>query len=80
MKVLEVNVDDLHSGGVFSLIKNVIVNKGTDIKIDIGAIEQFVNIENIRMLDKYDCDVHYIGYDGSKWKKQIVCFKNLLNF
>lgn len=77
MKVLEVNVDDLHSGGVFSLIKNVIVNKGTDIKIDIGAIEQFVNIENIRMLDKYDCDVHYIGYDGSKWKKQIVCFKNL---
>mgnify|MGYP006916629386 CR=1 FL=1 len=25
VKVLEVNVDDLYSGGVFSLIKNIII-------------------------------------------------------
>lgn len=77
MKVLEVNVDDLHSGGVYSLVKNVIVDKNADIKIDIGAIERFVNIENIKTLNNYNCDVYYVGYEGCKWKKQFVCFNNL---
>ena len=40
-KVLEVNVDDLYSGGVFSLLKNVIINRDSTINIDIAALEKF---------------------------------------
>ena len=43
IKVLEVNVDDLHTGGVYSLVKNVIEHSSKEIQIDIGAIEKFVN-------------------------------------
>ncbi len=77
MKVLEVNVDDLHMGGVYSLVKNIIINNKTNIKIDIGAIERFVDLQNIEMLKKYNCDVHYIGYKGNKWKKQFMCYSRL---
>lgn len=77
MRVLEVNVDDLHMGGVYSLVKNIIVNNKTNIKIDIGAIEKFVNIQNIKMLKRYNCDVYYIGFEGSKWKKQFICYSRL---
>lgn len=35
-KVLEVNVDDLYLGGVFSLVKNVVKNKPKDMQIDIA--------------------------------------------
>lgn len=80
MKILEVNVDDLHSGGVYSLVKNVIINKNSDVKIDIGAIEKFVNPNNIEMLKKHNADVYYVGFEGSKWKKQFVCYHKLKKF
>ena len=76
MKVIEVNVDDLHTGGVYSLVRNVIINKQSDVKIDIGAIEKFENPDNIEELKRYDCDVHYIGTDGAKGIKHIKCYKN----
>lgn len=76
-RVLEINVDDLHSGGVFSLVKNVIQHKKSDIKIDIAAIEKFENLNNIKKLSEYGSSVHYIGYSGNKWKKQVVCYCNL---
>ena len=47
IKVLEVNVDDLHTGGVYSLVKNVIEHSSKEIQIDIGAIEKFVNQKNV---------------------------------
>lgn len=78
-KVLEVNVDDLHSGGVFSLVRNVIINNKGNIKIDIGAIEKFENSSNIDELKKYGSDVIFIGFEGSRWRKQIECYKNLKN-
>ena len=34
-KVLEVNIDDRDSGGVYALIKNVISHNSSNIKIDI---------------------------------------------
>ena len=40
-KVLEINVDDVGYGGVFSLVKNVIENKPESLEIDIAAIEKF---------------------------------------
>lgn len=76
-KVLEVNVDDIGYGGVFSLIKRVILRKAQDECIDIAAIEQFENRRNVQELRQYGCRVHYIGYAGNKILKQFICFKNL---
>ena len=76
-RVLEINVDDLHAGGVFSLVKNVIQHKKSDVQIDIAAIEKFENPNNIKLLAEYGTSVHYIGYPGNKWKKQVVCYCNL---
>lgn len=77
INVLEVNVDDLCSGGVFSLVKNVIKNKDSSFHIDIAAIEEFEKKENVEMLSNYGCKVYYIGYKKNKIKKQFVAYKNL---
>lgn len=50
MKVLEVNVDDIGMGGVYALVKNLILNKGEKLRIDIAAIEPFENPDNIEYL------------------------------
>lgn len=76
-KVLEVNVDDIGYGGVFSLVKRVISRKKANECIDIAAIEEFENQRNIQELSEYGCNVHYIGYAGNKILKQLICFKNL---
>lgn len=81
-KVLEVNVDDLNMGGVFNLVKNVLYNKTPTMQIDIASIEKFAKHEHIQLLNKLGTTVHYIGYEGNKWKKQIIPYirlKSLLN-
>lgn len=77
MKILEVNVDDLHTGGVYALVKNVIEHSREDIQIDIAAIEKFVNQKNVEHFETIGSKVHYIGFEGDKWKKQIICYENL---
>lgn len=77
INVLEVNVDDLGFGGVYSLVKSVIINRPCNVKIDIAAIEKFSNPTNIEMLTNYGTEVHYIGYSGNKIFKQIMVYKNL---
>ena len=76
-KVLEINVDDLNMGGVFSLVKNVIIHNHDQIQIDIAAIEKFSSQENVQLFKKYGTEVYYVGYDGNKWLKQIICFHRL---
>ena len=77
-KVLEVNVDDLNMGGVYGLVKNVIINnKNNGVQIDIAAIEHFAEQTNVEMFNKAGSRVFYIGYDGNKLIKQIKCFINL---
>lgn len=76
-KVLEINVDDLGFGGVFSLIKNVIINKHDDMKIDIACIEKFENLDNIKLMNQFGSDVYYVGYEKNKLLKQFYCFNNL---
>lgn len=76
-KVLEINVDDLNMGGVFSLVKNVIVHNHDQIQIDIAAIEKFSSEENIQLFKKYGTEVYYVGYEGNKWIKQLICFHRL---
>lgn len=75
--ILEVNVDDLYNGGVFSLIKNIIINNDFSMDIDIAAIEKFVNEDNVKQLEKYGTSIYYIGRKGNKLIKQIFCYRNL---
>ena len=78
IKVLEVNIDDLHTGGVFSLVKNVIQhNEKDNIKIDIAAIENFQNKSNVLFLKRFGCDVFYVGSECNKWTKQIHVYRNI---
>ena len=76
-KILEVNVDDLYNGGVFSLIKNVIIKHNHSIKIDIAAIEKFQNEENIHLLERHGTSIFYVGRKGNKIVKQFFCYYNL---
>lgn len=76
-RILEVNVDDLHNGGVYSLVKNVIHNKNNSTIIDIASVEKFENETNIQNLKEYGTTVYYIGYSKNRLLKQFVCFNKL---
>ena len=67
--VLEINVDDIGYGGVYSLVSNVIRNDQSELEIDIAAIEPFVHRSSIRDLNKYGTKVFYVGDKSSKLKK-----------
>lgn len=79
--VLEINVDDMGFGGVFSLVKNVIEanarNEKSDVHIDIACIEPYEKQENVEYLKSLGTTVHYVGFAGNKIKKQFVIMKKL---
>lgn len=77
LKVIEVNVDDIGFGGVFSLVRSIIKNCPKSISIDIAAIELFENKENIIQLQECGCKVYYVGYTRNKLLKQLMCLINL---
>ncbi len=77
MKVLEVNVDDMNYGGVYAFVRDVIVHKPEELRIDIAAIEQFQNEDNINFLNSLGTNIHYVGYKKSKLLKQFFCYRNL---
>lgn len=76
-RVLEVNVDDMGFGGVYSLVRNVILAKGPEVTLDIACIEPFEQQAHVDELKQYGCKVHYVGYAGNKIKKQFVIIRNL---
>ena len=76
-KILEVNVDDMGFGGVYSLVRNVILAKPAGTTLDIACIEPFEQQKNIDELADRGCMVHYVGYAGNKVKKQFVIIQNL---
>ena len=76
-KILEVNVDDMVFGGVYSLVRNVILAKPAGTTLDIACIEPFEQQKNIDELAEHGCTVHYVGYAGNKIKKQFVILRNL---
>lgn len=76
-RVLEVNVDDIGLGGVYSLVRNVILHRPENITMDIASWEKFENPANIKELEQHGCAVYYIGHQGNKLLKQWHCFKNL---
>ena len=77
MRVLEINVDDIGMGGVFSLVRSLIFCCDNSISIDIAAIEPFEQEENKKKLESLGSNIYYIGYTKSKLIKQIVCFIKL---
>lgn len=76
-KILEMNVDDHGNNGVYSLIRSVIMQKPSDLSIDVACIEPFENKSNIDELNAYGTNVYYVGYAGNKIKKQKVITDNL---
>ena len=76
-QILEVNVDDMGFGGVYSLVRNVILAKGEGTTLDIACIEPFEQQAHIDELNEYGCEVHYVGYAGNKIIKQFVILRNL---
>lgn len=78
MKVLEINVDDIGMGGVFSLVKNIIKHRPSNVEIDIAAIESFEKKENVAELKKNGCSVYYVGFSKGKIVKQLAIFFNLI--
>ncbi len=59
-KILEVNVDDMGFGGVYSLVRNVILAKPARTTLDIACIEPFEQQKNIDELAAHGCTVHYV--------------------
>ena len=78
MRVLEVNVDDVGLGGVYSLVRRVIRKKPDDMTIDIACIAHFEEEAHIKALAKYGTTVHYIGTDGPKITRPFQYKKNLV--
>lgn len=75
--ILEVNVDDIGRGGVYSLVINVIQHKSAHEKIDIASLEHFENEKDIEFLGNLGCKVYFVGHDGNKLSKQIYIYRNL---
>lgn len=73
-KVLEVNVDDIGYSGVYSLVKNVILHKPQDLKIDIACMEKFKVSENVQELNKLGTEIYYIGTEKNKILKQFMFY------
>ena len=78
-RILEVNVDDMGFGGVYSLVRNVILSKDSDVSMDIACIEPFEQEAHIKELNAHGCEVHYVGCHSNKIKKQFVVLKKLRN-
>lgn len=76
-RVLEVNIDDLNSGGVFALVKNIVENKKDDCRIDIASIEGFRNRDNLDFFLKKGSEVYYVGNTNNKILKQFQVYKKL---
>lgn len=73
-KILQVNVDDNNYGGVFSLVRSVILNKLSGFCVDIACLEPFKRKELVDELESVSCRVFYIGAGCNKVLKQVKYF------
>ena len=77
MKILEINVDDLNYGGVFSLIKSVVETRSQELKFDIASIEGFQDENNKKYFEQLGCRIFYVGCTKNKLLKQYIVYRNL---
>lgn len=63
-RILEVNVDDQGFGGVYSLVRSVILRKPPACRMDIACIMPFSDRGHEEELERCGCRVHFIGIKG----------------
>lgn len=73
-RVLEVNVDDVGMGGVFSFVKNIIDNT-SDINFDIVSIVPFENHNHIQGLERLGCRIYCVGNDTKIYNRLYYYYK-----
>ena len=78
MKVLEINVDDVGLGGVYSLVNSVIRNEPEGLKLDIACIAEFENPDNVRQLNACGTDVYFVGTAGGRLSRPRAYYSNTL--
>ncbi|MFQ9401023.1 MAG: glycosyltransferase [Dialister sp.] len=76
-RVLEVNVDDNGYGGVYAFVVNILENIDRDFQIDLCAFEKFEKKEHIEYVESFGGKVHYCGYTGNLFAKQLRSFRKL---
>lgn len=74
-RILEINVDDQFNGGIYSVVKNLVICNDGRADIDIAAIRPFIDNENIRFFHDHGCKVYYIGCDGNRVLKQLCVYR-----
>ena len=80
MRVLQINVDDLGYGGVFSLVFNMQQHMIPEVVFDYCAVEKFQNTENIKRIEELGGSVYCIAYEGNKILRQAIHFYRLKRF
>lgn len=79
-RILQVNVDDLGFGGVFSLVMNLQRHMPDGIVFDFCSIEKFQNTDNIKKITDRGGKYYCVGYHGNKIIRQFKNFFNILSF
>ncbi len=80
MRVLQINVDDLGYGGVFSLVFNMQQHMIPEVVFDYCAVEKFQNTENIKRIEELGGSVYCLAYEGNKILRQAIHFYRLKRF
>lgn len=80
LRVLQINVDDLGFGGVFSFVMNINTHMNDSIVFDFCAIEKFQDKKNIDKIRKLGGKCWCVGYEGNKVIRQFRNFINVLHF
>ncbi len=74
-RVLEVNVDDTGMGGVYSLVRSVILHKPDHLQIDLAAVVPFERKEDEEELAALGTRVFYVGTQGSILRRPFVYYR-----
>ena len=77
-RIIELNVDDKGMGGVFSLVRNIILNIPEGLQIDIAAILKFENSFHEEELRNKGTFVHFVGYKGPSFLRPFFYYYNTL--
>ena len=63
-RILEVNVDDQGFGGVYALVRQVILHRPDDCVMDIACIMPFRDPAHLKELEQMGTTMHFIGIEG----------------
>jgi glycosyltransferase involved in cell wall biosynthesis len=76
-RILEVNVDDQGFGGVYALVRQVILHHPEDCIMDVACIMPFSDPAHVEELKRVDSTVHFIGIKGQNHVSMKTLEENL---